>query len=250
MSSKKRPKTSEVADQTKGSTPVRFELTHALHTALAGLRLNHSAKVPYEYFFSCCNRMSKQLFRGMDWGEYFCHDEAVSYHHLGDMSCTNQCISTFSLEKNICKATFNRLSTSAIKVICNSRTTLPTCTVFNAFQRPISIFQYQRLLVSQQMGNICKQDVSIFSFVLLDAVNFLCQQCSRCFWLGNQGLGSLRSSTLWWLVIQDREFDQFWFAQALLCRSGKLYLFLLYATDLLWFDCFLKKFDRCSPKYP
>jgi hypothetical protein len=25
---------------------VRFELTHALHTALAGPRLNHSAKVP------------------------------------------------------------------------------------------------------------------------------------------------------------------------------------------------------------
>jgi hypothetical protein len=30
----------------KGATPVRFELTHALHTALAGPRLNHSAKVP------------------------------------------------------------------------------------------------------------------------------------------------------------------------------------------------------------
>ena len=28
------------------STPERFELSHALHTALAGLRLNHSAKVP------------------------------------------------------------------------------------------------------------------------------------------------------------------------------------------------------------
>ena len=28
------------------STPVRFELTHTLYTALAGHRLNHSAKVP------------------------------------------------------------------------------------------------------------------------------------------------------------------------------------------------------------
>ena len=28
------------------STPERFELSHALHTALAGPRLNHSAKVP------------------------------------------------------------------------------------------------------------------------------------------------------------------------------------------------------------
>ena len=29
------------------STPVRFELTHTLYTALAGQRLNHSAKVPF-----------------------------------------------------------------------------------------------------------------------------------------------------------------------------------------------------------
>ena len=33
----------------KKSTPERFELSHALHTALAGLRLNHSAKVPFFY---------------------------------------------------------------------------------------------------------------------------------------------------------------------------------------------------------
>ena len=31
----------------KYSTPVRFEVTHTLYTALAGQRLNHSAKVPY-----------------------------------------------------------------------------------------------------------------------------------------------------------------------------------------------------------
>ena len=31
----------------KKTTPERFELSHALHTALAGLRLNHSAKVPF-----------------------------------------------------------------------------------------------------------------------------------------------------------------------------------------------------------
>ena len=32
----------------KRSTPERFELSHALHTALAGQRLNHSAKVPID----------------------------------------------------------------------------------------------------------------------------------------------------------------------------------------------------------